>query len=76
MFVPYLVVHCFVFCNYHEGEERAGCFTLYVFSLAFNNYLCSSSSRCLGLVCSVIVVFYDHTLLPFWTSIFLSISLL
>ena len=25
---------CFLFCNYHDGEERAGCFILFVFLMS------------------------------------------
>ena len=40
--------HTHYFCNHLDGEERAGCFTLFVFLVS-----CSSSSRCRGLVCRV-----------------------
>ena len=45
----------FWFCNHHDGEEKAGCFTLNVFLVSFDCYFlfCGSSSRCCVLVCSV-----------------------
>ena len=45
-FVSILVLH-----NHLEEEEKAGCFAIIVLQMTFFG----SSSRCSGLVCSVIV---------------------
>ena len=41
MFVPIVVVQCFVsfkVLNHLDGEERAGCFTLFVFLVSCDCY--------------------------------------
>ena len=37
----FLLISAFLFCNHHAEEEKAGCFTLYVFLL-----LCGYLSFC------------------------------
>ena len=68
-----VVVLCFVVryfmsilvCNHLEGEERAGCFALFVFLVSCD---CCVALLHVPRVClqSVIVVFPDHTHLLFW----------
>ena len=42
-------------CSALDGEERAGCFTLFIFLVSLTVMFCGSSSFSRGLVCHVFV---------------------
>ena len=65
MFCSALLCVHFSFCNYLNGEERAGRFALFVFKVSRD--CCVALPRgTLGFLRFVIVVFPDHIHLLFW----------